>query len=332
MKVLFIYELFFPPFDEGVKNLAQMIHKNLDSEHQVRLVRNLGWLPSALNSLFIVPRIILAGLLFRSDKIIFIPQASLTFSSYIKIFALHKAFGSRLIVLGTQKRVLSEKQQSIVTKLGIQKLFVLSRSMAEPLQALQIPTQILNVGIDRERYQPATDKTRLRDKYNIPQGKRIILHVGHIRESRNIHWLLEVQRDLPDVQVVLVGSTSTDRDGDLCQHLEAAGIQTLKEYLADIQEVYQLADFYCFPVTLEDAAMETPLSILEAMATNLPIITTAFGRLPEQFSDDHCYRYIDNAADIVALLRTDFGKCCSNREKTEPYTWKATAERLVAQQ
>ena len=330
MKVLFIYELFYPPFDEGVKNLAHMIHKNLDSEHQVKLVRNITRLSNTLNSLLIVPRIIITGLLFRSDKVIFIPQASLTFPSYIKIFALHKVFGSKLIVLGTQKRVLSEKQQRIVTKLGIQKLFVLSHSMAEPLQALQIPTKILNVGIDRERYQPVTDKTSLRDKYNIPQDKRIILHVGHIRESRNIRWLLEVQHNLPDVQVVLVGSTSTDRDSDLCQQLEAAGIQTLKEYLADIQEIYQLADFYCFPVTLEDAAMETPLSILEAMATNLPIITTAFGRLPEQFSDDHCYRYINNAADIVALLQTDFGHRCSNREKTKPYTWKATAKRLVA--
>ena len=65
--------------------------------------------------------------------------------------------------------------------------------------------------------------------------------------------------------------------------LEAAGVRVLRENLPAIHELYQLADVYLFPVQRADAAMEIPLSVLEAMAVNLPIITTPFGRLTELF-------------------------------------------------
>jgi glycosyltransferase involved in cell wall biosynthesis len=329
MKILFVYEHFFPPFDEGVKNFAEQVHNHLAPEHQLKLVRYFHKLPNALNSLLLVPRLLLAGAIFRSQRLIFIPQAALTFSTFIKIFILSLFYGSRLTVIGTQKRTLSEWQQKVVAALRIKPLFVLSSAMAEPLKKMNINSEVLNVGIDRKRYQPVDNKNPLREKYGIPQNKRILLHVGHIRESRNIHWLIDVQKSTNDTQVVLVGSTSTERDDELGQQLADAGIILMKDYLKDIQEVYQMADIYCFPVTLEDAAMETPLSILEAMATNLPVITTAFGRLPEQFAEDEHYRYANSPEEIIAVLNSNFGHNCINREKTEAYTWKATANRLL---
>ena len=201
--------------------------------------------------------------------------------------------------------------------------------MAADLERMNIQADILPIGIDVERYRPPEDKRRLREKYGIEAERRVLLHVGHIRESRNIEWMLEIATALPEIQIILVGSTSTKRDDALSRRLEQARILVFKDYLASIEEVYQLADVYCFPVILADAAMETPLSILEAMATNLPIVTTAFGRLPEQFSEDDYFRYIASPRDIVESLADGFGENCNNREKIKPYTWKATADRLL---
>lgn len=337
MKIIFVYEHFFEPFDEGVKNFARMIHSNLADEHQVKVVRYLRLLPNGLNSLLLVPRLLLARLIYRPDQLIFIPQASLTFSSLVKIYLLEKVYGHKLTSVGTQKRELNKAQALRVKRFKLRDMFVLSSSMAEPLLDLGINSQVVNVGIDRERYSPVSqpEKMTLRKKYQLETNKRIILHVGHIKEKRNARWLMEIQQRCEGVQTVLVGSTTTVQDNSLCHELEASGVHVIKDYLADIQEIYQLADLYCFTVTQADGAMETPLSVLEAMAVDIPIITTPFGRLPEQFQADEGYQYIESADQAIALLDNGFGipgslKEGYNRSKTEAYTWKASADKLLA--
>jgi glycosyltransferase involved in cell wall biosynthesis len=329
MKILFVYEHFFPPFDEGVKNFAEMIHEQLTVRGEVKLVRYARFLPNIINSLIILPRLILSGFFFRPDCLIFIPQGSLTFSSFLKIFILQMFFGKKLTTVGTQKRTLAPWQKQIVNRMKVSSMYVLSASMRRDLEELGISAGILNAGIDRERYKPIEDKIPLRRKYRIDPEKLVVLHVGHIRESRNISWLLEIASASSQLQVVLVGSTSTERENGLCQQLDEAGIIVFKDYLDDIHEIYQLTDIYCFPVMVEDAAMEIPLSVLEAMATNLPVLTTEFGRLPEQFSEDAGYRYVGSPLEIIELINHGFGADCNNRKKIESYTWKATAERLT---
>lgn len=329
MKVLFVYEHFFPPFDEGVKNFAYQVHQHYENEHSVKLVRYIDSLPNFLNSLILVPRLLLQ-LLHRPDKLVFMPQASLTFSTFIKLYVLRLFYGDKLVAVGVQKRQLSHWQMQLVRKLKMPRIFVLSSAMVDILKTLNVQADIVKLGIDRDTYRPAADKLPLREKYTIDCARRVMLHVGHIRESRNIHWLLKVKAALPQLEIILVGSTATEQDDQLCRQLEQADIKVLRDYLPAINELYQLADIYCFPVILDTAAMETPLSVLEAMATNLPVITTPFGRLPEQFKDDAGYRYVNNAQEMIELLNTNFGENCANRQKTADYSWQATAERLLA--
>ena len=267
----------------------------------------------------------------KPDTLVFMPQAALTFSSLLKIWALHLVYAEKLIVLGVQKRQLKPWQTRLISRLSMPRTFVLSSSMAKPLEAMNIRSEVVEIGINRELYQPCADKLQLRTKYQIEPGKRVLLHVGHIKESRNIHWLLAIKKSKPELHVILVGSTATEQDDHLRKELESADIQVMRDYNPDIHEIYQLADIYCFPVILDDAAMETPLSVLEAMSTNIPVITTPFGRLPEQFSDDDCYRYFSTVDEAIELLQSSFGETCVNRAKTERYSWQATAERLLTE-
>lgn len=328
MKIVLVYEHFFPPFDEGVKNVAFQLHQHYKASYEVVLVRYLKALPNVLNSLLLVPRLF-AMVFQKPDKLVFMPQAALTFSSLLKIWALHLVYADKLTVLGVQKRQLKPWQTRLISRLNMPQTFVLSSSMAKPLEAMNIRSEVVEIGINRELYQPCVDKLPLRKKYHIDPDKRVLLHVGHIKESRNIHWLLDIKESMPELHVVLVGSTATEQDDKLREQLEAANIQVMRDYNPDIHEIYQLADIYCFPVILDNAAMETPLSVLEAMSTNLPVITTPFGRLTEQFGDDGCYRYFNTVQEALELLQSDFGAHCLNRGKTEPYSWRATAERLL---
>ena len=326
---MFIYEHFFPPFDEGVKKFSYMSHKELSKTHQVTLIRNYTNLPNIINNLIFIPRIILLSLIKRPEKIVFIPQGALTFPALIKAWLLEKIYKNKMSVIGVQKKTLKEWQYEFIRKIKLNNIFVLSNSMANEIEKLGKTARPIKVGIDRERYTPAKDIAQLRDKYNIPNDKPVLLHVGHIRISRNILWLLEVQQALPEIQVVIIGSTSTQQENEVFSKLSSGGVLVLRDYFSDIQELYQLSNWYCFPVQHEEGAMETPLSVLEGMATNLPIITTPFGCLVDLFTEDDCFRYINSSEEIINTLKSDFGKNCTNRTKTEPFTWQKTIETIL---
>ena len=331
MKALFAYELLYPPYDEGVKKFAFMVSSELQNNHTIKTIKYLQNLPTILNNLIFIPRLILQKIIFKPDICIYMPQASLTFFSYIKITALNLFYGKKLVIVGTQKRSLSSWQNSLVKSLPIPHIFVLSSTMANDLSELGIESHILNIGIDLNKYKPVGSAIKLRDKYGIPNDKKILLHVGHIRKTRNVKWLIDAQKELKEVQVVIVGSTSTSSDNELYKELIGSGIIVIRDYLPDVSELYQLSDYYCFPVVLNTAAMEIPLSVLESMASNIPVLTTRFGRLPELFpEEDDCYRYIEKSSDIISQIQTGFGNECNNREKMKDFTWQATAEKIIS--
>ena len=330
MKVLFAYELLYPPYDEGVKKFACMVSNELQNEHTTQSVKYTKCLPTILNNLAFIPRLIIKKLTFNPDICIYMPQASLTFLSHIKIAGLHLFYGNKLVIIGTQKRSMSSWQSSVVKRLPSPHTFVMSSTMADELTELDIKSLILNIGIELKKYKPVANKSNLRDKYNLPHNKKILLHVGHIRESRNISWLIDVQKNLDDIQVVIVGSTSTSSEDKLHDELTESGIIVIHDYLPDVSELYQLSDYYCFPVVINTAAMEIPLSVLESMASNIPVLTTRFGRLPELFQEDEYYTYIGSASDIINKLRAGFGSQCNNRDKMKNFTWQSTVSKITS--
>jgi glycosyltransferase involved in cell wall biosynthesis len=198
------------------------------------------------------------------------------------------------------------------------------------LESLGVKTHTLPLGVDNKRYCPCGnhEQSDLRSKYSLPASGTVLLHVGHIKRTRNIEWLIEVKRKLPDMSILVVGSTTTIQDEGFRVLIEKEGLIVRREYIPKIEELYQLADCYVFPVLKYNAAIETPLSVLEAMATNLPILTTRFGSLPDTFHENDHFKFINGPDDIVEALRNGFPEHCNNREKIYPFTWEAIADRL----
>jgi len=330
MRILFSYEQLYPPYDEGVKNLAYMIYQTLNKTHEVKLIRDITYLPNIINSALIMPRLILNAIIKRPEKIVYIPKGALTFTAILKIWLASIVLGNKLAIVSVQRKILTEFQKKLVRIMRLKNVFTLSLRLADELSEMGIRAKVLPTGIDLSRFTPNTLETRLlRKKYSLPENKKILLHVGHIKESRNILWLQDIQKSFPDIQVVIIGSTATEQDNAVRITLEENGILILREAFSDICEIYQAADIYCFPVTELEGAMEIPLSVLEAMAVNLPIITTRFGRLPELFEEDEYYKYAGSSADIISILQTEFDDKCSNREKLSHFTWENTASTLL---
>ena len=82
-------------------------------------------------------------------------------------------------------------------------------------------------------------------------------------------------------------------------------------YLRNVQEVYQLADVYLFPVQEIENCIDIPLSVLEAASCNLPIVTTEYGELASfigqegfLFTADLSSNSLNEALETICLLYT----------------------------
>lgn len=263
-------------------------------------------------------------------SILYIPSASITLNTFVRAKLLSTFTRKSVNILSLQPRNYSKLVKSIISMMCPHSVITQSFISARQLDVLSINTKILPLGVDYNKFNECdkTTKSRLRQKYSLDTNKKILLHVGHIKKERNLEWLAEVKKNIRNIKIVVVGSINSVQDKRLRNLLTKKGIFVLREYIPLIEELYQLADYYIFPVLKNDAAIETPLSVLEAMATNLSILTTPFGSLPETFQEDKHFRFINSPADAVTELEKGFPANCNNRKKIWPFTWDAIAEKL----
>ena len=192
-------------------------------------------------------------------------------------------------------------------------------------------TDFLPNGVDTNKFLPAThyEKLRLRKKYEIPLNKIVVLHVGPIRSRRNILVLKELQQY--DMQVIIVGRKTDKIDYYLLNDLREAGCIIWTDFIKNIEEIYALSDCYVFPVVERKSAIEIPLSVLEAMSCNLPVVTTRFGALTRIFDEGNGLFYTDRNSEFkekvcqIAKKETEVW----TRSKVMKLSWSEVGRRLV---
>ena len=156
--------------------------------------------------------------------------------------------------------------------------------------------------VDTERFFPASKefKIALRAKYNIGLDKFVILHVGPIKKDRNVSIFNALQND--NNQVIIVARDSQANDVELYQSLKRSGCIIIGSYVENIRDIYVLSDCFVFPTINERACIEMPLSILEAMACNLPIITSEFRAIPKAFSNGEGFFFAESETKFEKYL------------------------------
>jgi glycosyltransferase involved in cell wall biosynthesis len=208
-----------------------------------------------------------------------------------------------------------------------------SLDVKEKLENIKCPIEFMPCGgVDTERFTLARPevKNQLREKYGLNCNKFVILHVGSIKAGRNILFLEKFQN--AENQVVIVGPISVGFEAKIVNRLKESGCLVLIKYFQNIEEIYALSDCYIFPVIPKNpkaTCIDLPLSVLEAMSCNLPVITTKFGTLPEIFSEGEGLFFADTEKDFFnALEEIKNGVQVKTREKVKPYSWENVAKKL----
>jgi len=187
-------------------------------------------------------------------------------------------------------------------------------------------------GVDTNKFLPvdAERKSKLRQQYGYNEHDFILLHVGHINRNRGIHRLIPLAKQ-NNVKVLLVGSPSTPQDDDCAMELTESGVVVLRRYFPKIYELYQLADLYIFPVVNEDACTAVPLSVLEAMSCNIPVVSTPFGGLIEMFKEHNGIHFFHDKNELIDKISILKETSLENdiRQHVLPYDWHKIGEKIL---
>lgn len=215
----------------------------------------------------------------------------------------------------------------LVSHLGPDVILTQSTESKKVFRDMGLKTIYLPNGVDTDRFVPCLPgrKEELRDKYHIDREKFVILHVGPVIRKRNLEHLIKLQHE--DMQVIIAGRYPCDQR--VLNKLRKNQIVVIMEHIEKIEEIYALSDFYIFPTHPGNrgASIEIPLSVLEAMSCNLPVISNKFGGLPGMFKEGDGFTF-NNNGNFLENLRNSRNFIPGTREKVLEYSWKNIGKRL----
>ncbi len=148
------------------------------------------------------------------------------------------------------------------------------------------PVGVIENGIEVGRYGPAADRAALRRTLGLDPGRRYVTCVARFHPVKDHAMLLRafaaVAPRHPEADLLLAGDGPLRED--LRRQAEAAGVAGRVHFLGvrgDVPDLLRAADVFALTSVSEAAS----LTVLEAMATGLPVVVTAVGGNPEMVRD-----------------------------------------------
>ncbi|WP_350287505.1 glycosyltransferase family 1 protein [uncultured Croceitalea sp.] len=143
------------------------------------------------------------------------------------------------------------------------------------------------------------EKERTKEKFKLPD--EYILNVGTIQERKNALSLVKAIADT-DYHLVLVGKEKAYAK-KLHQYIAKNNLSNQVFFLKDVGAeelaiIYQNATVFCYPSICEGFG----IPIIEALYSNLPVITTKGGCFPEAAGPDSVFINPTNIDSIKAAL------------------------------
>jgi glycosyltransferase involved in cell wall biosynthesis len=305
MKILHLIETSGPGGAEKVLlSLAKNLNKNYDCS--VGLIKN-GWLYGKLKENGIKAEIIPPGGLFdlklirnlvthiKGEKIDLIHSHLLDMNFYSSIAA--KFTGTPHIstehgdVHHFSKRMdfKTRLKIKILAKFSNKLVFVSNFTKRQFLKIANLPeekTSIIYNGIDIDEYQKPIDKNKKKGEIGIKEDEFVIGNIANLYPVKGQIYLLraakKVLKEIPNTKFLIIGRG--ELENELKREAQNLGIVSYVKFLGfreDVKELYKIMDVF----VLSSLTEGLPLSLIEAMASKVPVVATDVGGIPEVIDD-----------------------------------------------
>lgn len=168
--------------------------------------------------------------------------------------------------------------------------------------------EIIHNGVDVERFEPldsSLNRERLREGLGLPRDAFVVVMIAALRPEKNHEMLIRSIGAIPSPErphVLIVGEGSEEQR--LRALVDESGSGDSIRFLGrrdDVPGVLAASDLF---VLCSHPVVETfPLSLLEAMASGLPVVVTRVGSIDEILTDG-VHGYVIEPGDQEALIRS----------------------------
>ncbi|MBI2630274.1 glycosyltransferase family 4 protein [Candidatus Pacearchaeota archaeon] len=168
--------------------------------------------------------------------------------------------------------------ENLVLK-NISCFFALSEDEMDYLKERAVKSRIKfqTMGIEDEYFKREEKKTA-RKKLKLKEKDKIIIYIGRLTEIKGIKYLIDAMESLKEVKLKIIGfSQELQRFKDYAKEKNLENVEFLGGKFGEEKMLYlSAADALVLPSAKEGA----PVTIMEALARNTPVVVTDVGGIP----------------------------------------------------
>lgn len=191
--------------------------------------------------------------------------------------------------------------------------------------------RIAQLGVDVQKFKPGS-KTAAREKLGLSKDEYIIGYHGRISNEKNLLKLLRafIRIEIPNKKLLIVG----DGDESIKKKFRRKDV-TITGMKANVIPYLQVMDIYVLPSFTET----TSLSVLEAMATGIPVISSKVGFVADyiRHGKNGFFFKVHNTHDLVKKIGQVHSlshdelislKAAARSTVEKDFNWDSTARKI----
>lgn len=195
-------------------------------------------------------------------------------------------------------------------------------------------------GFDGELYKEHISKLDARTQLMMPLQQKIVLYSGHLYAWKGVETILEVAKNLPDIQFIFVGGLPADQKR-LQDNYSNSNVQFVPHQSPHLVPVYLMAaDVLVLPnvpLTQHSEFSTSPIKLFEYMAARRPVIASRLPAITSLVNEEEVFFATagdaqDWQTQILFVVNTPSSvqvRVDAALNKAQLFTWQAKAQTIL---